>query len=914
MSPNQSGTFSYAPDIACSVYTTSGVLDLSADIVDLTVTRSIAAVSQVHIDLANPGKKYNRVINTMDRIVVFLKRTDWVQVFTGYVTFAPIETLIPTTVTISADCTLRILQNTYWDDTLLRFQKLLLNIFDNAAKSSNATVNDGGVAQAIINIVTGVCGWDPSKIHIQGIPMGLLEIATKGYNNVVTGTAQNAITELSQILGSSSYIAGNSTSTGSYNNSTTQTVSGNQTVGRTPPGVEFTANYVEAFYTHPLGDGAKANWPGKNSSNPVSLENINHDMYYASIPFAYAKFDKSQKEDVANAKSWISHFWPGGNKNDPDANLRGRLLLVSNASTNKIVALRATSLVQKPDTVHQNIKQAVVDNDVDNIDHIQVHPGVLAYLNGDVDDPEKFKVDQKPHPPRISAYMHWADEKTVTKPGRQKELEQAAVSLAKQLNINNTNSPPANPKKYESAQQAVISYAVSQTGAKYSQGGAGGSKDVYNGRTQGRESPKSANSPGYFDCSGLVQWAYSKIGVSIGGVTTTQWGTGTNSDNNTHGTLIPKNVRPQPGDIMFWNVHGEGGAQPGHVTMLSVGFDKNDKNGKMMAANSWGLPAGEQPVNWTDIQNGGELPGWSMSYMGARRPLDLTDPTRTYTFPQTTTTRDKSSKSDPLSPDSNIASLAGSFSMLMSPPTFDPRAAMIVGTPRAFLLDNNVMSDFSQIIGGGLRTYMSAPNGDLVCWFPDYYGFYGTDPVLDISPVEIIDFQIYHDDNQLITHYGVIGDTVGFGQQVSELDFMKTNGIVSIEDPGTMSVLFGKHSAGDPATIKRFLQRYGLRPMVREQNMIHSHIMEYIYALTGFMQQWVSQFSSTVSLTFMPELYPGMRVSMDIPDENNVTHNYQFYCMSVTHQCSRVGGFTTQANFTAPMKDGVIMDYGLGLM
>jgi len=920
MPANQSGTFSYAPDIACSVYTTSGVLDLSADIVDLTVTRNIAAVSQVHIDLANPGKKYNRVINTMDRIVVFLKRTDWVQVFTGYVTFAPIETLIPTTVTISADCTLRILQNTYWDDTLLAFQKLLLNMFDYSAASSNSTVNDGGVTQAIINIVTSVCGWDPSKIHIQGIPMGLLEIATKGYNSVVTGTAQNAITELSQILGASSHIAGNSTSTGSYNNSTTQTVSGSH-VTYTPPGTEFTANYVEAFYTHPLGDGAKKNFPGKNSSNPVSLEHIDDDIYYFSAPFTYVTFDKSAKDYVANAKSWLSQYWPNGNKNDPNANLKGRLLIVSNVTTNRIVALRATSATQKPNTVGKN-KRAVTNKDVANIDYIQVHPAVLAYLNGTpgADDPTTFNPDTAPHPPKISAYMNWADAKT-TKPGPQDNLAEGAVALAKRLGVKVPAAVPSTPKNYATAQEAVIAYAISQTGATYSQGGADPKHpDIYDGKKRGREEAKTANTPGYFDCSALVHWAYKKIGINIGDNTKSQLGTGTSADNSTHGTWLPFNVKPEPGDLLFFGYAA-------HVVMLTAGVDEHGY-AKIMEASDWNRPAAQRSILWDRSKGGiegGATDQWSgQPYIGARRPLSLADKNRTYDVSSTTTAatettkttdvRDKSSTADPLSSDSNIASLAGSFSYLMNPPSFDPRAAMIVGTPRAFLLDNNVMSDFSQIVGGGLRTYMSAPNGDLVCWFPDYYGFYGTDPVLDISPVEIIDFQIYHDDNQLITHYGVVGDTAGFGQQVSEIDFMSANGIVSLEDPGTMSVLFGKHSKGDPATVQRFLQRYGLRPMVQEQNMIHSHIMEYIYALTGFLHQWVNQFSSTVSLTFMPELYPGMRVSMDIPDENNVTHNYQFYCTSVTHQCSRVGGFTTQANFTAPIKDGVVMDYGLGLM
>lgn len=912
MAANQSGTFSYAPDIACSIYTTGGILDVSQDIIDLTVTRNIAAVSQVHMDLANPGKKYNRVINTMDRIVVFLKRTEWVQVFTGYVTFAPVETLIPSSVTISADCTLRIMQNTYWDDTLQEYQQLLLNQMDGAASSSDATLNDGGVAQAVINLLTKVCSWDPSRIHIQGMPTGFLSLATRAYKNVVTGTAQNEIYELSKILGSSPYVAGNSTSTGSSDNSTTQKVTG---ASGSPAGTEFTANYVKSFYTSPLGDGAKANWPGKNSSNPVSLDGINHDRYYASIPFTYASFGPKDSEFIANAKSWISQMWPHGNKNDKDANLRGRLLIVSNSTTNRVVALRATSLVQKPDKLSKH-KTAIVDKDIANIDYIQVHPSVAAYLNGDIDDPMKFNTTKDAKPPEmISAYMDWADENGVRTPGPQAAMEAVARAAAKAAGLPGADSLPNTTKTYKSAQQAVIAYAVAQTGANYSQGGAGGVKDVYGGKTRGREVPKSANSPGYFDCSGLTQWAYSKIGVKIGANTTAQWGTGTKSDNKTHGTLIPKNVQPQPGDIMFWNVPADGGMQPAHVTMLSKGFG-NDGAGTMMAANSWGHLAGEQPVNWNNIKNGGELPGWGMSYMGARRPLDLTDPSRTYDFPPTTDVPDTSSKSDPNSPESNYLSLTGSYSYLNNAPSFDVRAGMLRGSPRAFLLDNNVMSDFTQIIGAGLRTYMSAPNGDFVAWFPDYWGFYGTDPVLDISPVEIIDFQIYHDDNQLVTHYGIIGDTNGIGQQVSDGDYLSTNGIVSIQDGGVMNILFGKASLGqaNSGASSAFLQRYGMRPMAKEQNMIRSHAMEFIYALTGFMNQWVNQYSSTVSLTFMPELYPGMRVTMDIDNDDGTTSNYQFYCTSVTHQCSRSSGFTTQANFTAPKKDGVILDYGLSLI
>lgn len=281
-----------------------------------------------------------------------------------------------------------------------------------------------------------------------------------------------------------------------------------------------------------------------------------------------------------------------------------------------------------------------------------------------------------------------------------------------------------------------------------------------------------------------------------------------------------------------------------------------------------------------------------MKYVGARRPITLMPQYAGYQQVNIT-----------------AATASGnSWNTIWNQPQYDVRSAGTVGSERAFLLDNNVMSDMQQIVSAGLRDFMSAPNGDFVCWFPDYWGVYGTDPVLDISPVEIIDFQIYHDDNQLVTHYGVIGDTTGIGQQVSSQDYMTTNGIVSIADSATMKILFGSVNPSDLTTPSNsFLSKYGLRPMKVEQNMIHSHALEYFFGLKGFMEQWGNQFTSTVLLTFMPELYPGMRITIKL-DENNV---YQFYCTAVTHQGSRSGGFTTQATLTAPMKNNRMLSYGI---
>jgi len=114
-------------------------------------------------------------------------------------------------------------------------------------------------------------------------------------------------------------------------------------------------------------------------------------------------------------------------------------------------------------------------------------------------------------------------------------------------------------------------------------------------------------------------------------------------------------------------------------------------------------------------------------------------------------------------------------------------------------------------------------------------------------------------------------------------------------------------------TVDQFLNIYGLRPQVIQQSMIHSQMMEYFLALQTFMLDWVNQFASTVQTTFLPELYPGMRIVVNIPNQKGTTDKYEFYVMSVTHQGSRSGGFTTQFDVTAPKKNNNIMHYGLNL-
>jgi hypothetical protein len=61
------------------------------------------------------------------------------------------------------------------------------------------------------------------------------------------------------------------------------------------------------------------------------------------------------------------------------------------------------------------------------------------------------------------------------------------------------------------------------------------------------------------------------------------------------------------------------------------------------------------------------------------------------------------------------------------------------------------------------------------------------------------------------------------------------------------------------------------------------------------MVAWANQFQSTLSFTFMPEIYPGGKISFP-------SHGIQMYVQSVTHSWDYTEGFTTDAVLTAPSR------------
>jgi hypothetical protein len=95
------------------------------------------------------------------------------------------------------------------------------------------------------------------------------------------------------------------------------------------------------------------------------------------------------------------------------------------------------------------------------------------------------------------------------------------------------------------------------------------------------------------------------------------------------------------------------------------------------------------------------------------------------------------------------------------------------------------------------------------------------------------------------------------------------------------------------ATGKQVMEKFGVRPLVKSMSSIRQGPMEFLLAAQTFMTKWAEQYATQIETTFMPEIFPGMRVNL-------VGHNLQVYVTEVTHSGDFESGFTTSMTIMAP--------------
>lgn len=169
----------YAPKIYAYIATDSGVIDISDDIIQGEVRRVVNGVSQFSCLLNNRNRKYTGKLSRMDRIVVFGERIKKVQMFSGYLDRVPAFGLYSAKITISASCTLKRLQQTYWDPGLVESANLLSlpTQVALATNESGGEETDSGLGKMLGEVLVKVGEWRRDQISIGALPDQLLNLA-----------------------------------------------------------------------------------------------------------------------------------------------------------------------------------------------------------------------------------------------------------------------------------------------------------------------------------------------------------------------------------------------------------------------------------------------------------------------------------------------------------------------------------------------------------------------------------------------------------------------------------------------------------------------------------------------------------------------------------------------------------------
>ena len=238
-------------------------------------------------------------------------------------------------------------------------------------------------------------------------------------------------------------------------------------------------------------------------------------------------------------------------------------------------------------------------------------------------------------------------------------------------------------------------------------------------------------------------------------------------------------------------------------------------------------------------------------------------------------------------------------------------ANALVGV-RALMNDQPLLPYLKNLFTATMRSFCSAPNGDLIAWLPDYYGIWGTAGVVVIEEIELQNFTIDWSDDYFVTHQFTVASKVGgvtldaaTGSIANSALFTadggmiqtETVGIASIDISAIMYALFGINSTPEESAVfaDYIYRRFGARPAYQDMPGIQGPQAEFWSALYLFTRAWAAQYNCDIPITFMPEIYPGMLVQ--IP-----AYDFQAYVTSVSHSFSfgDGGGFKTTLNVMAP--------------
>lgn len=880
--PPPAKTLVYTPGVRIWIEHDSKQYDVTEDIIACSVSRKENSVSSAAFRLSNKtdpsnpngGGRYTPLFAPMDRVVIFMKRTEWHQVFSGYLDGVPLLQLYPGQVDFRASCTLKRLLHSWWDPGLPDSAQL----FDQVGNASSENENDGqeglpdkGLGSTLRRVLISVGNWDSTNIHIQRFPLGyynFMEQMLQKYN----GTDQ-AVTKFKQM------ILGDDTSLGVGAAAGRQlgVTQGGYSIAGIPARKLEVIRAVDAMgmgvVTQDVGLGQAIHTASTGGKDPKdqqawqSQSEIGTNYSDAAIKndaavqcfmtiYAESSWMMWANPAVPDSTKYPNDGTPPGGGNGTSVGLYQQQNNWGNIDQRMNVA-ESTGM----------FLQALAKNDWRNMDRATACQSVQNSGNA---TGSQYGAFEQTSITEIEALRKGTGTNAsgtgpssvagIVTSGVAPPAITAGLGGIVGTGIPTTNGAPSGAAALTAAgrpqfdTQGAILFGQTKIGLPYSWGATG---------------------PASYDCSGLTQACYKSIGIDIGRTT---------QDQNAAGQHITM-AEAIPGDLLE-------PADQTHVVMYLGG-------NMILEAPQQGENVHVVPLYFT--------PGYVLHFPPAQYGgpgVAAFDPTAMSPGAAPGTVA-QGANGGTFQTGSSEPIARNTFTYMFFPGQFVTPISLLFGggtdnsgspPEAAFINDEPLIQTIVSLAKAGLRNFQSLPNGDFCAYYPDYFGLDGKDAVMKIEDIELKDAKINWNDDALATHVYVAGTSNPTGASMGVPGWLNTKGIATVENDW----LFRRMSAAAPQVKgaemlngKALMKRYGVRPLVQSMSNVLAGPMEFLCALQLFMTKWAEQYSTNIETTFMPELYPGMRINL-------TGHNLQAYVTQVTHSGDFENGFTTSVTIMAP--------------
>jgi hypothetical protein len=891
-------TFVYSPEVRVVIAARAGVeWDVSADLVRCTLIRPENSAATFSFTLQNKHLRYTPPFPQvppfarMDRIVVYMKRINWLQVFSGYLDSIPYIQLYPGEVTFTATCTLKRLMH-QWFNPAMPDSVALLDQFGapgGLLQGDGQLGTDTGLGSIIKRLLVKVGGWAERDVHIQNFPMVFYNMIK---DEITRQESINnpAVQQVEQLL------LGGDTSPGPGAYAGTSPDAGTPGPTAGAPGAAGWATSAgadagTAFYVSQIVSACDNRGMGPQVTDNnlgAALNQAGQDGASGSAGSFGTSNDTKAWQQVQQLGSDIQQ----NNRNSDGAILGVACALVETGGGTAIRNLYNPS-VPGSETfpndgagtngsscgIFQQQNYAEWGTVAQRMNPLQASSMFFAHLNAvqgwrQMDAGQAIQQVQRSGDASGAIYDAAMEQAT--------KLVQAFRTNA------NAASPAAAVTNGSSVAGATTTVPAAAPSANGSVPAANGATPTGSGPVpampvdpqpnsegainfvlqQGMGKPYAASTrgPATYDTAGLVSAAFQAVGVYV--PTTT--------------SAIRDAVPPVPqegvqrGDIIAVE-SDQVGIWMGDGQILEA----SDPTGVILAPVT--KPQGSWAFAGRACQNGGPNPAapynppWTMGPGVPPSALQQQGGT---------VGTGSNGASEPVA--RNL------FSYMFKGAAMYTELAKKWPSDKVFIDGQPLLQMVSAVCTASLRCFSSAPDGSFMAWYPDYFGVDGKPAVLTLADIELIDVHIDFSDDPLTTHVYVSGDWSMGGANAQYIGWMDTAGVAGVEWPW----LYYRLTAFAPSDLdsiapKEIMQRFGVRPLQHIAAMAGSHQLEFLMACQLFMQKWAEQYQTSVSMTFMPELFPGMRVRLG-------NHQLDVYVSQVTHVCDYTQGFQTTAVIMAP--------------